>query len=88
MFPFLPIATSTNVERDFSRGGLMVSKHRHNLKDDSVRSAMTVSAWDDKGLVPRQDIIKHFNNRQKRLGTQHSTVSKGKEKEIQEVIDV
>ncbi|KIM75182.1 hypothetical protein PILCRDRAFT_79225 [Piloderma croceum F 1598] len=52
---FLSIpATSTDVERAFSRGGLTVSKMCHFLSDESTRAASILGAWCDLPVaVPR-----------------------------------
>ena len=45
----------------------MVSKRRHNLSDKSIRKATVLSSWSTiPGLVPENDIIKHFNSKHKR----------------------
>ncbi|THV06839.1 hypothetical protein K435DRAFT_789281 [Dendrothele bispora CBS 962.96] len=51
-------------------------KRRHCLKDESVRSAMTISSWNRNNLLPTG----------KRLGTQKAK-GKGKEKEIIELVN-
>ncbi|TDL14105.1 hypothetical protein BD410DRAFT_696994, partial [Rickenella mellea] len=54
-------ASSTDVERAFSRGGLTVSKRRHTLSDQSIRAATVLSSWVDvEGLVPEAAIVEHF----------------------------
>ncbi|KAF5317564.1 hypothetical protein D9619_013219 [Psilocybe cf. subviscida] len=61
-------ATSTDVERAFSRGGLTVSKLRHSLSDKSVRSATVLGTWCEKeGLVPVSDIINIFGEKRNRM---------------------
>ena len=40
-------ATSTDVERAFSHGGLTVSKMRHSLSDESMQAASVLGAWCD-----------------------------------------
>jgi hypothetical protein len=67
------VATSTDVERSFSRGGLTVSKMRHSLSDESTRATAVIGSWCDfPGAIPREDIIETFKDKSKR--------SKGKEK--------
>ena len=39
------IATSTDVKRAFSRGGLTILRMRHLLSDKSVRVATVVGSW-------------------------------------------
>ncbi|KAJ3510755.1 hypothetical protein NMY22_g15875 [Coprinellus aureogranulatus] len=53
-------ATSTDVERAFSRGGLTVSKLCHSLSDESTCCATVVSAWAKDDLVPIDDIVEVF----------------------------
>lgn len=59
-------ATSTDVERAFSRGGLTVSKLRHQLSDKSLRAATILGSWNLAGLVPRDDIIAAFKEKHRR----------------------
>ena len=67
------VATSTDVERAFSKGGLTVSKMRHSLSDESTRAACVLGSWCDfPGAVPREDIMIAFKDKGKR--------DKGKEK--------
>lgn len=39
------LATSTDAERAFSHSGLTVTKLRHSLADESVRSATLLASW-------------------------------------------
>jgi hypothetical protein len=60
-------ASSTDVERAFSHGGLTVSKQRHCLSDDMVRMATVLGSWCDlAGLIPHAELIKTFNDKSKR----------------------
>ncbi|KAF5318504.1 hypothetical protein D9619_011038 [Psilocybe cf. subviscida] len=60
-------ATSTDVERAFSRGGLTVSKLRHNLSDRSVRSATVLGMWVEHGdLVPMDTVTRVFEEKRRR----------------------
>jgi hypothetical protein len=60
-------ATSTDVERAFSRGGLTVSKMRHSLSDESTRAASVLGAWCDlSGAIPRDEILEVFRDKGKR----------------------
>ena len=60
-------ATSTEVECAFSRGGLTVSKHRHNLLDESTHAATVLSSWANiEGLIPEANIVKMFRDKSKR----------------------
>lgn len=57
-------ATSTDVERLFSRAGLVVTKRRHNLKADSIRHSTILQNWFAvPDLVPRKAIAKKINDR-------------------------
>jgi len=72
-FLIIYVATSTDVERAFSRGGLTVSKMRHSLSDESTRAAAVIGSWCDvPGAIPREDIMETFKDKSKR--------GKGKEK--------
>ncbi|KAI0709143.1 hypothetical protein C8Q76DRAFT_599357, partial [Earliella scabrosa] len=54
-------AASVDIERGFSHGGLTVSKRRHNLSDESVRSATVLNAWSKvPGLLPEAMILDMF----------------------------
>jgi hypothetical protein len=60
-------ASSTDVERAFSRGGLTVSRMRHSLSDASVRAAAVVGSWCDyAAVIPRKELINIFNDKNKR----------------------
>jgi len=60
-------ATSTDVERAFSCGGLTVSKMRHKLSDESTCAASVLGAWCDlPGAVPQDEIIATFKDKSKR----------------------
>ncbi|TDL15563.1 hypothetical protein BD410DRAFT_697627, partial [Rickenella mellea] len=55
------LATSTEVERAFSQGGLTVSKHRHSLSAPSTRAATVLCSWAKiPGLIPEHTIIENF----------------------------
>lgn len=70
------LATSTDVERAFSRGGLTVSKMRHSLSDESTRAATVLSSWHDiPDLIPYNEIVNVFKDKAKR--------AKGKGKAIE-----
>ncbi|TFK84149.1 hypothetical protein K466DRAFT_497099, partial [Polyporus arcularius HHB13444] len=59
-------AASVDVER--ARGGLTVSKLRHNLSDESTRAATVLSTWTKiPGLVPHKEIVQLFDNKGKRM---------------------
>lgn len=60
-------ASSTDVERAFSRGGLTVSKRRHSLSDESTRAATVLSSWASvPGLIPEDEIVAVFRDKTKR----------------------
>ena len=68
-------ASSTDVERAFSHGGLTVSKRRHALSDKSVRAATVLSSWVKiPGIVADDACIKLFNEKSKRTGKSKATV--------------
>jgi hypothetical protein len=61
------VATSTDCERAFSRGGLTVSKMRHSLSDESVRAATVLGSWCSlPDAIPREEIIMVFRDKSKR----------------------
>ncbi|KAK7689201.1 hypothetical protein QCA50_002610 [Cerrena zonata] len=60
-------ATSTDIERAFSCGGLTVLKCRHALSDKSTRAATVLSSWAHvKGLIPEEDMVRAMKERNKR----------------------
>lgn len=60
----LTTATSVDVERLFSHGGLVVSKLRRNLSDESTRAATVLSEWlQVPGLVPKKAIVTNFKEK-------------------------
>lgn len=62
------IASSCDVERGFSRGGLTVSKLRHGLSDESTRASTVLHAWSKiPGLIPESEIIQVFKDKCRRL---------------------
>jgi len=59
-------ATSTDVERAFSRGGLTTSKMRHSLSDKSTCAATVLGAWCDvPGAIPREEVMAGFRDKNK-----------------------
>ena len=70
------VATSTDVERAFSRGGLTVSKMRHSLSDKSTQAAAVIGSWCDfPGAIPREEIMEAFKDKSKRgKGKDRSTI--------------
>jgi len=64
------LASSCDVERGFSRGGLTVSKLRHGLSDESTRASTVLHAWSKiPGLIPESEIIQVFKDKCRRLKT-------------------
>lgn len=62
------LASSCDVERGFSRGGLTVSKLRHSLSDESTRATTVLHAWSEiPGLIPEAEIIQAFKDKCRRL---------------------
>lgn len=60
-------ATSTDVERAFSRGGLTVSKLRHSLSDDSTKCTSVLGAWAEvPGLIPFDSLVELFDDKSSR----------------------
>jgi hypothetical protein len=66
------------MECDFSRGGLMVTKHQNGLKHASVHALMKVGSWYSVGLLDRPTLVKMFNELHKRP-------KKGKGKELEKM---
>lgn len=67
-------ASSVDVERAFSRGGLTVSKLRHRLSAESVRASTVLNSWmKHADLIPETQIINAFTDKKKvrrsRVGT-------------------
>lgn len=69
-------ATSTDVERLFSHGGLQVAKRRHNLAFETLRCLMVLRSWFTTGLVPVEKVLEYFRGLRSRR--------KGKDKAIEE----
>ena len=70
-FTDLYLASSCDVERGFSRGGLTVSKLRHGLSDESTRASTVLHAWSEiPGLIPEGEIIQVFKDKCRRLNTE------------------
>jgi hypothetical protein len=63
----IPLATSTDVERAFSRGRLTVSKMRHSLSDESTQAASVLGSWCTfPDAVPREEIMSAFKEKGRR----------------------
>ena len=62
------LATSTDVERAFSRGGLTISKLQHSLSDKSARAATVLGSWSNlEGAILKASIIDRFKDKSKCL---------------------
>ncbi|KAF4617981.1 hypothetical protein D9613_012955 [Agrocybe pediades] len=61
-------ASSTDVERSFSRGGLTISKLRHSLTDETARAACVMGSWTTlDGAIPKDRILESFKAKKQRL---------------------
>lgn len=61
------VATSTDAERAFSRGHLTVSRLRHSLNEESVRTSTVLGSWANiPGLVPEEDIVEFIKSSSRR----------------------
>ena len=68
------LATSTDVERAFSRGGLTISKLQHSLSDNSARAATILGFWSKlEGVILKEVIIDSFKNKSRRPKKKHKT---------------
>jgi hypothetical protein len=56
-------AASCQMERYFSKSGLMVTPKRESLKTKTVRSSQLVAAWEDAGLLPKAELITMFEQK-------------------------
>jgi hypothetical protein len=63
---YFPIATSTDVERAFSKGGLTISRFRHSLADESARASTVVGSWSALGVIPKDLIVQMFQDKHRR----------------------
>jgi hypothetical protein len=64
------LASSTDVERAFSKGRLNVSRLRHSLSDETTRAATVLGSWADvAGLVLEEDLVANIKNKRFRWGT-------------------
>ena len=58
-----------DAERAFSLGGLTVSKRRHSLGDESIRSATVLASWARAGissLLPETELVNHIKDKARR----------------------
>jgi len=57
-------ASSTDIERGFSKGRLTVSHLRHSLSDESTRAATVLGSWASvSGLVPDAELIENIKKK-------------------------
>ena len=74
------LATSTDVEHAFSRGGLTVSKMQHSLSDELTRAATVLGSWCTfPDLVPCGEIVSKFKDKSLHSGSKVATKGKGRE---------
>lgn len=55
------LATSTDVERLFSLGGLTVTKRRHSIGFKTLRCLMVLHSWFEADLVPVDKVLEYFH---------------------------
>jgi hypothetical protein len=73
------LATSTDVERAFSRGGLTVSKMRHSLSDESTQAATVLGSWCTfPGLIPHSELVSIFKEKSTCMGSKAKSRDLGK----------
>jgi hypothetical protein len=57
-------------------GGLVVTKLRHNLSDESTRAATILHSWAQiPGLIPELEIIQVFRDKSKRSKNQSHSIT-------------
>ena len=82
------VATSTDVERAFWKGGLTVSRFRHSLSDKSTRASTLVGSWVDiKGIIPREHIVEVFKDKKRRLKKKQKVSKEDESDDEVEVVD-
>ena len=70
-FTDLYLASSCDVKRGFSRGGLTVSKLWHGLSNESTCAFTVLHAWSEiPGLIPEGEIIQVFKDKSHCLNTE------------------
>ncbi|KAJ2920669.1 hypothetical protein H1R20_g16425, partial [Candolleomyces eurysporus] len=70
-------ATSTDVERAFSRGGLTVSKLCHSLTDKSTHCSSVLGSWAKiPGFNPFDSIVEKFKEKSQRMQKKQKTTDK------------
>jgi hypothetical protein len=68
------IATSTDVERAFSHGGLTVSKLHHSLTDKSTHCSSVLGSWAEvSGFVLFDSIVEKFKEKSQRMWKKQKT---------------
>jgi hypothetical protein len=81
-------ASSTDVERAFSKGGLTVSRFRHSLSDDSTRFSAVVGTWTKiPNAIPHEEIVSLFTTKSSRGPSKRAkiTPAAGSDSDIQVV---
>ena len=74
----MSLASSCNIERGFSCGGLTVSKLCCALLDESMCAATALHAWSEfLELVPAADIIQTFKDKPWQVCNQKNTSTEG-----------
>ena len=72
------LATSMDAERAFSHGRLTVSRLRHSLSDDTVRTSTVLSSWARyPDLVPEGDDMDLLRRKEKGKGKDTVTLGDG-----------
>ncbi len=65
-------ATSTDVERLLSHGGLVVAKWRHNLTVQNIRSSTVLGNWLSVGVVPVEEVCRALDMKYGKKGDDSS----------------
>ncbi len=78
------VAASTDVERVFSHGGLVINKQRHNLSAESTHENVILNSWGKvDGLILKKILVKRFNKK-----ALHPDNRGGKKKAVVEVFEI
>ena len=62
-------ATSVDIERCFSHAGGMVTKRRHALSAETIRTNSLANAWVRGGWIPEAEVIDKLGSRASRKKT-------------------
>jgi hypothetical protein len=81
-------ATSTNVERLFSHGGLQVVKHCHNLLFETIWCLIVLYSWFTAGLVPIDKVLEYFCNLRSQRKGQNVYEAEGEDHDLDLHIEV